>query len=355
MDNIEQLQIIREAQGDPALLALATIELTLPEIPDAERSALRLALEAAAVPHWCDATILTELINAPEPVSRDRWTHLKALPVVESFPARGADAGNVHEASRLPIRRYLAETQRTRFMELSARSAQVFAADTRPVSRIEWIYHLLVADPERGAAELEDLDRLFSGSARHEDIAALSAALTELDTTHILQGKALVRARLVVAEYRADVAGASSVSDLATQLLQMAETIEDDLLIGDAYSLVGEAAQARGDLAAAEQSYTQTLAIFKRLAALDPTNTSWQRSLAIAHSRVGDLAQDRGDLAAAEQSYTQTLAISERLAALDPTNTSWQRDLTTAHERVAGVARKGTRRRWRRILKWFGR
>jgi tetratricopeptide (TPR) repeat protein len=240
-------------------------------------------------------------------------------------------------------------------MELSARSAQVFAADTRPVSRIEWIYHLLVADPERGAAELEDLDRLFSGSARHEDIAALSAALTELDTTHILQGKALVRARLVVAEYRADVAGASSVSDLATQLLQMAETIEDDLLIGDAYSLVGEAAQARGDLAAAEQSYTQTLAIFKRLAALDPTNTSWQRSLAVAHSRVGDLAQARGDLAAAEQSYTQTLAISERLAALDPTNTSWQRDLTTAHERVAGVARKGTRRRWRRILKWFGR
>jgi len=275
VDNIKQLQLIREAQGDPALLALATVDLALPEFPDAERNALRLALGAAAVPHWCDTTILAELNNASEPVSRERWAHLKALPVVEPFPARGVDAGNVHEASRLPIRRYLAETQRTRFIELSARSARVFETDMRPVSRIEWIYHLLVADPERGAAELEDMDRLFSGSAHHEDLAALSAVLAELDATHILQGKALVRARLVVAEYRADVAGAASVSDLATQLLQMAETIEDDLLIRDACSLVGDAAQARGDLAAAEQAFARDLAISERLAALDPANTSW--------------------------------------------------------------------------------
>jgi len=198
------------------------------------------------------------------------------------------------------------------------------------------------------------MDRLFSGSAHHEDLAALSAVLAELDATHILQGKALVRARLVVAEYRADVAGAASVSDLATQLLQMAETIEDDLLIRDACSLVGDAAQARGDLAAAEQAFARDLAISERLAALDPTNTSWQQGLAVAHSRVGDLAQARGDLAAAEQAFAQTLAIFKRLTALDPTNTSWQQGRAIAHERVAGVARKGARRRWRKILNWFG-
>ena len=62
----------------------------------------------------------------------------------------------------------------------------------------------------------------------------------------------------------------------------------------------------------------QYLAIFERLAALDPANTGWQRELAVAYSRVGDVAQARGDLAAAEQAFAQYLAISERLAALDP-------------------------------------
>ena len=84
-------------------------------------------------------------------------------------------------------------------------------------------------------------------------------------------------------------------------------------------------AQARGDLAGAEQAFAQSLAIFERLAASDPANTGWQRELAVAHNRLGDVAQARGDLTAAEQAFAQDLAISERLAALDPTNTGWQR------------------------------
>ena len=35
----------------------------------------------------------------------------------------------------------------------------------------------------RGAVELEDLDRAWADRARDEDLAALSAALTELDTS----------------------------------------------------------------------------------------------------------------------------------------------------------------------------
>ena len=196
MDSVEQLKLIGNAHGDPALLALATIDLTFPDISDAERTALRSALEAAAVPHWCDADILAELIDDSGSLSPGLWARLKALPVIESFPARGVDAGNVHEASRLAIRKRLAETQQKRFIEFNVRSARVFEADTRPLGRIEWIYHLLVADPERGAVELEDLDRAWSDRARHEDLAALSAALTELDTSEMLGGRPLVRARL---------------------------------------------------------------------------------------------------------------------------------------------------------------
>ena len=311
MDSVKQLELIRDAHGDPALLALATVDLTYSDIPSAERIALRTALEAAAVPHWCDAGVLAGLIDDSGSLSHGQWARLKALPVVESFPARGVDAGNVHEASRLAIRKYLAETQPTRFIDLSARSARVFEADTRPVGRIEWIYHLLVADPERGASELEDLNRAWSVSARHQDLAALSAALTELETSRMLQGRPLVRVRLVVAQRRADLEGATSLGDLANQLLQAAEAIDDSPLAGDAYSLIGDVALARGDLAAAEQAFAQDLAIVERLTALDPSNTGWQQNLAVAHSRIGEVALARDDLAAAEQAFAQNPAIFE--------------------------------------------
>ncbi len=293
LDSHEQLQLIRDAHGDRALLALATVDLTFPDLPGSERTALRSALEAAAVPHWCNADILAELTGDSGSPDLDRWPRLKQVPVVEPFPARGADAGNVHEANRLAIRKHLAETQQGRFIELSARSARVFEADMRPIGRIEWIYHLLVADPERGAAELEDLDRAWWGNARHEDLAALSAALTELDTSQMLQGKPLIRARLVVAWRRADLAGAASLGGLANELLQAAEAIDDARLTGDAYSLAGEVAEARGDLAGAEQAYSQYLAISERLAGLDPANTGWQQDLAAVRSRVIDVARSQ--------------------------------------------------------------
>jgi tetratricopeptide (TPR) repeat protein len=339
LDSLEQLQLIRDAHSDPALLALATVDLTFPDLPNSERSALRSALEAAAIPHWCDADILAELTRDPDSPNSDQWMRLKQVPVVEPFPARGADAGNVHEANRLAIRKRLAETKRARFIELSSRAARVFEPDTRPTGRIEWIYHLLVADPDRGTAELEGLNRSWwGGAARHEDLAALSAALTELDTSQVLRGRSLVRARLIVAQRRADLAGAASLGELASQLLQAAEAIGDVRLSGDAYSLVGDVAQARGDLAGAEQAYSQDLAISKRLVALDPDNTSWQQDLAGVYSRVGGVAQARGDLAGAERAFGQALAVSERLAALDPDNTGWQRNLAVAYGRVGDGA-----------------
>jgi RNA polymerase sigma factor (sigma-70 family) len=298
LDNHEKLRLIRDAHGDPAFLALATVDFTFPDEPDNERTVLRSALEAAAIPHWCDAAILADLTGSGSP-SNKQWARLKKVPVVEPFPARGTDAGNVHEASRLAIRKHLTETQHERFMQFSSRAVRLFEADTRPISRIESTYHLLVADPERGAVALENLDRTWSGTARYEDLAALSVALTELDASQMLQGKALVRARLILAQRQADAASATGLDDLADQLLQEAQATGDASLIRDAYSLVGNVAQARNNLAAAQRAFTQSLAISERLATLDPTNTGWQRDLAIAHRRLGNVAQARNNLPAA--------------------------------------------------------
>jgi len=59
------------------------------------------------------------------------------------------------------------------------------------------------------------------------------------------------------------------------------------------------------------------------------TNDAIGPGLNADYDRVGGQAQARSDLARAERAFTQLLAILEELAALDPTNTGWQRDLAT--------------------------
>lgn len=63
MEFLEQLSALQAAEGEPAKLALAAVDLAYPALPDGERSALREALAAAAIPHWCDAAILAALLG----------------------------------------------------------------------------------------------------------------------------------------------------------------------------------------------------------------------------------------------------------------------------------------------------
>ena len=90
MDIAEQLRVLQAAQGDPAKLALATVDLAYPALADAERTALKESLEAAAIPHWCDEAILAALLGLTTQESAARLARLRRLSVVEPFPARAA-------------------------------------------------------------------------------------------------------------------------------------------------------------------------------------------------------------------------------------------------------------------------
>ena len=255
------------------------IDQAFPDLAATERDALRAALELAAIPHWCDAHILATLVDDQWAPSAERWIRLAELPVIEPYPHAGAGAGKVTETTRLAIRKQLAEAERARLTELSARAARAFAGDLRPMGRIEWIYHLLVADPERGATELENLGRSWASVAHAAHFRALSKALAELGTAGVLQGRAAVRAGLVVAEQDDDA------DDMAEELRQAARATGDDRLIGDACVLAGDTAQEHGDLTAAEQAFAENLAISERLAELDPDNATWQDDLEEARDR----------------------------------------------------------------------
>jgi len=257
MDHAEQLQMLKDAQGDPAKLALATVDLAHSALPVAERAALKAALEAAAIPHWCDEAILAALLEIPKKESAVQLGRLRELSVVEPFPARGGNATNVHEAARLALRTRMAADEQARFRTLAARATACFADDHTPAGRIEWVYHLLCGEPESGADELEKLDRDWSRSARPEDHYALAAALSELGDSQLVQGRARAWVLLATAGARVSRGESAQLTKTAENVLSLARSIADARAEADAQALLGDALRAQGKLVEAQAAFEQ--------------------------------------------------------------------------------------------------
>src|SRR5579863_8060516 len=159
MNFADQIHVLTAAAGDPAKLALASIDFAFPQLSEDERAALKETLEVVAIPHWYDEEFLNALLEMPAHECAARLVHLRDLTVIETFRARGFARLNVHQAARLAIRRQLNRDQPGRFLELSRRAASWFGDDATSAARIEWVYHLLCGDSERGADECRRLDQ----------------------------------------------------------------------------------------------------------------------------------------------------------------------------------------------------
>ena len=351
MNFTEQLRVLEAAHGDPARLALATVDLKYPELSAAERAVLRASLETAAIPHWCDEAILAALLEiAPEESAR-RLAQLRKLRVVEPFPARGETAVNVHEASRVALRKRMAGEKPERFRQLSALAANFFDRDLASAGRIEWIFHLLCAEPERGTTELIDLTREWSLIARPEDEYAMARAMKELDDGGMVTGRARAWALLDIAWVRWSRGDRAELEGEARAILTLARETRDQAAEGDAQALLGDVLLAQGRLEEAEAAIAETLAISRRLAEADARNAVRQRELAAAWSKTGDVLQAQGaalgnagevapaqkKLEAAQAAFAESLTISKRLADADPKHPGRQRDLAVFSNRIGGV------------------
>jgi tetratricopeptide (TPR) repeat protein len=113
---------------------------------------LRQAAWAAAVPHWFDARMLASLLEREPEECAALYADLQSLPFVEPFEARGGY--NVHVATRVAMLEKLWDERRDEYAALSARAAATFAGSDEAETRIEEIYHLLIADPDAGAEAL---------------------------------------------------------------------------------------------------------------------------------------------------------------------------------------------------------
>jgi tetratricopeptide (TPR) repeat protein len=336
MDFTEQLRILQAAQGNPALLALATVDLAHNALAAEERTRIKDALVAAAVPHWCDRDFLAALLDTTPEEGERLLGQLRALTVVEPFPARGEHAVNVHEAARLALREHLRATDVARWKALSTRARAHVCQGTEPHTRIEALYHLFAIN-QPAAAACEALDREFTDGGRPEVRHALALALRELTDGGWLTESAQVEALLAPLMVRHWRGEAAQLEAEARYIADLARTASDPSGIGRTQLLLGDVLQTKGRLDEALAAFREALAIFQRLASTDPSNAGWQRDLAVAHAKVGDILQTQGRLDEALAAFREAFAIFQRLASLDPSNADWQRELGVTHDRVGDI------------------
>jgi tetratricopeptide (TPR) repeat protein len=332
-----QLRILQRTQRDPASLVLAAVDLTHTDLVEHERAALRLALEAAAVAHWCDESILANLLESSQQDSATWLIRLRSLRVVESFRARGAGAINVNESTRLALRRSLAAATPERFRALSMRAATFFGIDPSPAGRVEWIFHLLCYDPERGADALEWLDRNWIGAAQMEHRHALAATLGELQAENLVKDAARVEVMLSIAEFQSACGIRADLEATAREALELARSLKRLSAEGRANRLIGDCLLLQGRLDHARVAFTEYLLIARHLIAQDHRNADWQQELAEAHGRMAVVSQAQGRLDEAEGYFAEDLVIHRRLAERDAGNACWLRGLGVAYNRIGVV------------------
>jgi tetratricopeptide (TPR) repeat protein len=337
MDFAEQLRILQAAQGNPALLVLATVDLAHNALPPGERTWIKDALVAAAVPHWCDRDFLAALLDITPEEGERVLGQLRALTVVEPFPARGEHAVNVHEAARLALREHLRVTDIARWKALSTRAHAHVCQGTEPHTRIEALYHLFATNQPAAAAACKALDREFTDGGRPEVRHALALALRELTAGGWLTESAQVEALLAPLGVRYWRGEAAQLEAEAREVADLARTASDPSGIGRTQLLLGDVLESKGQRNEALAAFRESLAIFQRLTSIDPSNADWQRDHLGAHDRVGNILQARGRLDEALAAFREAFAISQRLASTDPSNANWQRDLAVAHSRVGDI------------------
>lgn len=324
----EILRRIEAAQGDPGKLALTTADIALDGRPR-----LREAFEAAAIPHWFDAQVLSVLLEADLPESADLYEQLKTLPMVESFEARNGH--NVHEATRLAVRRRMKQESPERFQALSARAAGCWSSE-EPEFRIETIFHRLSAEPSAGVGDLQRTAKQWDSGGRHEPLQALGVMLHELVAFPL----GVVARMWVLYFYCRILAGRVPLVELeplAREMIKLAPHSTEANSLAAFHDLLGSLIKKQGRSAEALVEFESCKRILEGLSEKDPGNPEWQMDLSDAHTSAGEMHLKQERLAEALSEFESSKRIMEGLTALDNTNTHWQWYLAIAHSWVGDV------------------
>jgi tetratricopeptide (TPR) repeat protein len=357
MEITEQLTLLEAAQGDPAKLALLAVDLAYPAIPKVERIFLKETLAAVAIPHWCDEDILARLLPISKTDAATQLKRLRKLNVVELFPARGDGAVNVHETTRLALRKQMQQDQTEYFRMVSEHAAAHFSEiRTTAAGRIEWLYHLLIARPTQAASECDILCQEWSGQAHLQDQYALVLALKELRICELISdciwaeiqlcvgrisqslGLQLVGVREGLAQAKQTRLESNKLSlnslsinttqgpaDRTAQSVEIGMGFDEHLKIARelaekapctvphefvrTYMKIGRALAFFGRHSQAERVYEEYLGNISKLAEQYPKDAILQKFLAMGYREVSAMMWVRGNYAQAQQSLEESLGI----------------------------------------------
>ena len=320
---------LKEAQGDPRKLTLVAIDILL----SSREPWLREALEAAAIPHWFTAEILTHLLTVDQPTSEKYLEALRTLPFVERFESRAG--WNVHEATRLALRSELARTSPPVFKN-SPLSRQSYSR-RRAASKSR--AHL--SSPSVGPAEaqtaLYDLWKKWYDSGRFESLQTLAVSLSELLATTPLDPVARARVLLCYGLIQRERIPSAEVEKLAREALALFLPAGDRLAEVDSRDLLGDILSAQGRRAEALREYQEYQRIMLDLTKRDPGNADWLRDLAVSHNKVGGILAAGGRREEALREHQEGKRIMLDLTKRDPGNTGWLRELAVSHNNVGGI------------------
>ncbi len=334
------------------------IQQLLNNLPEA----LRQMAWAAAVPHWFNPGILAALRPELAEKAEELYAQLQNLPVVEPFEGRGH---NVHELTRAAMLEYLWREERDAYIRLSERAAAYFGSfpedDVR--AKVEFIYHLLIAEPERGADAVRDW-----GARWHDQWDYTWSALYALVRNvreHAARGRAGERAAgwglywdglLAYYRYRHDEAAAlfqKILSGNPSEERLKANCIQS---LGDVHVRLSELAEARARYAEAlpiyraigdklgEANCIKSLGdIFLEMEEFDAAETHYRQAIEIARTispadEAGALSSLAG-LYEKQKDYGQAIAVYTRALAIFPRHTYILRNRAMAHLKRKDVSR----------------
>jgi tetratricopeptide (TPR) repeat protein len=248
----ELLARLAAAQTDDERAWIVTENLLDQMSPD-----LRSITWAAAIPHWFDADILAAL----RPELRDRaaqiYTDLQTISFVEVFPERGH---NIHELTRRLMLEHLWRENPDEFRALSARAAEYFARREENTWQIESVYHLIVAEPDKGADAVWVLGANLNNAFRFAELETLVTTLLEQVTT----GRVVGRARAWIYFQKGRVAARIYRNAEALESFEIAlEEKEDQNLRANVLKAMGDVQQFRDERDAALTNYAQALELFR--------------------------------------------------------------------------------------------
>ncbi|MFP4395337.1 MAG: tetratricopeptide repeat protein [Anaerolineales bacterium] len=295
-DRLTELLTQLQSAQDETAREWIVLQLTLERLaPD-----LREAVWAAAIPHWFDAPFLAHLLDRDQDRVAEHYEQLQKLSIVEPYPERGH---NLHERARTLLLNHLWENDRERYRELSYRAVAYCETQDQEDTlwRVESIYHLLIATPEKGKDQLHNTGKEWHNSPNFAyDKVELMASIAQ---EHVEADRVSLASANYINFWRAVLdMDHNRYREAKRTLMNIAVDAEaDPYLFAYSQFYLGHVHLMLAEVGAARARYAEALPIYRDI--------GYRLGEANALSSLGDVHLRLAEVGAARARYAEALPI----------------------------------------------